>query len=83
MGAGAHAGGKRQSLNPLGSIKFKATATWTVNPNATESYTGKLKVTGGSGLYRNAHGTVNVAGDAPANGNSNVATISVTGKITY
>ena len=31
--------GKRQSLNPLGSIKFKATATWTVNPNATESYT--------------------------------------------
>ena len=75
--------GSGRVFNPLGSIKFKATATWTVNPNATESYTGKLKVTGGSGLYRNAHGTVNVAGDAPANGNSNVATISVTGKITY
>ena len=76
------AGGGRV-FNPLGSIKFNATATWTVNANATESYTGKLEVMGGTGLYRNAHGTASVAGNAPADGNSHAATISITGHIIY
>jgi hypothetical protein len=75
--------GSGRVFNPLGSIKFKATATWMVHLNAAESYTGKLKVTGGTGLYRNAHGTVKVTGDAPADGDSDAATISLTGKITY
>lgn len=82
-GSGLTLVGSGRVFNPLGSIKFKATATWTVNLNATESYTGKLKVTGGTGLYRGAHGTVKVAGTAPANGDSDAATISLTGKITY
>ena len=50
MGSGLTLVGSGRGLNPVGSIKFKATATWTVNPNATESYIGKLKVTGGSGF---------------------------------
>lgn len=75
--------GSGRVFNSLGSIKFKAAATFTVNPNATESYTGRLKVSGGTRRYRNARGTVKVAGNAPANGDSDAATISITGKITY
>lgn len=82
-GPGLTLAGSGRVFNPLGSIKFKATATFTVNPNATESYTGQLKVTGGTGRYRNAHGTVKVAGNAPADGDSDAATISLTGKISY
>ena len=82
-GSGLTLVGSGRVFNPLGSIKFKATATWTVHPNATESYIGKLKVTSGTGLYRSAHGTVNVTGSAPADGDSDAATISLTGKITY
>ena len=82
-GPGLTLAGGGRVFNPLGSIRFNATATWTVNANATESYTGKLKITGGTGLYRNAHGTVNVTGNAPADGNSHAATIGITGHITY
>jgi hypothetical protein len=74
--------GSGRVFNPLGSIKFKATATFPVNPNATESYSGKLKIAGGTGLYRSAHGAVKVSGNVPAAGDSDAATISLIGKIT-
>jgi hypothetical protein len=82
-GPGLTLAGGGRVFNPLGSIKFNATATWTVNANATESYTGNLEITGGTGFYRNAHGTAKVTGNAPAAGNSHAATISITGHITY
>jgi hypothetical protein len=82
-GSGLTLAGKGRVFGTLGSIKFKATAKFTVNSNNTDSYTGTLTATGGTGLYKNAHGTVQISGLAPAAGDPDGATISLTGKIKY
>jgi hypothetical protein len=75
--------GKGRAFNTLGSLAFKVTAKFTVNSNSTESYSGKFTITGGTGLYRNAHGLVQISGIAPTPSDDDGATIRLTGKITY
>jgi hypothetical protein len=82
-GSGLTLAGNGRVFNTLGSLAFKVTAKFTVNSNATESYSGKFTITGGTGIYRSAQGIVPISGIAPTAGDSDGATIRLAGKITY
>ena len=54
------------NFGPLGSFSGTFNGTSTANPNATFSFTGKGKVTSGTGLYKGAAGSFTAIGTKPS-----------------
>ncbi len=82
-GSGLTLTAKGTVFNSLGSVRYKLSVKFTLNPNATQSYSGKLIVTGGTAVYRKAHGTLQISGNAPTPADPVGATVSLVGKLSY
>jgi hypothetical protein len=65
----------------VGKWKYRADVTVTPQPGGSLGFTGRAKITGGTGRYSDAHGHFTFTGSAPRN--SNVATFQVTGTIKF
>lgn len=53
-------------FGPLGSFRGTFSGTGPLNPNGTSSFTGKGRVTGGTGLYKGVTGSFTVSGAKPS-----------------
>jgi len=69
------------SFGPRGSISAKFTGTGTLNADGSTSFSGSGKITGGTGIYKGATGSLSFTGTSPKD--STVATQRITGKIKY
>jgi hypothetical protein len=72
---------KGVSFGPRGSLKASFTGTGTLNADGSTSFSGSGKITGGTGIYKGATGTLSFTGSAAKD--STVATQHVTGKLKY
>jgi hypothetical protein len=73
--------GQIVNFGPLGSIKARFAGTASVNPDHSDSLRGQGTVTGGTGAYQGATGSVSFTGTKPAN--SEVTTQRITGSFNY
>ncbi len=72
---------KGVSFGPRGSLKAKFAGTGNLNADGSTSFSGSGKITGGTGIYKGASGTLSFTGSAPKD--STVATQRITGKLKY
>jgi hypothetical protein len=73
--------GKIINFVPQGSIKAKFQGTATVNPDHSDSLHGHGTITGGTGVYQSATGSLSFTGTKPEN--SNVTSQHITGTLNY
>jgi hypothetical protein len=73
--------GQIVNFGPLGSIKAHFEGTATANPDHGDSLRGQGSITGGTGAYQGAAGSVSFVGSKP--GNSEVTTQQITGEFHY
>jgi hypothetical protein len=57
---------RQQDYFPQGSLKEEATNTVTPQPDGTASFTSETKITGGTGKFKGATGTVTFTGTVPS-----------------
>jgi hypothetical protein len=81
-GSGLTLKGNGMAFDPNGSLRATVAAKFTIS-GATESYTGTIKVTGGTGAYKGAHGTLQASGKAPTASDPDAATINISGTLKY
>jgi hypothetical protein len=72
---------KAQAFGPRGSVKAKFSGTGKLNPDGSVSFSGSGKVTGGTGIYKRAIGSLSFTGTSPSG--STVATQHIKGKVKY
>ena len=70
------------AFDASGSIRGRASAKFTTHPGGALTYTSTLTVTGGTGRYKNAHGTLRLSG-AVLLSDSDAASLHLAGSITY
>jgi hypothetical protein len=72
------------AFDASGSVRFKLTAKFVAGPAGakTLTYSGTATVTGGTGAFTNAHGTLTVSG-VTLTADPDAATIKMTGTLTY
>jgi hypothetical protein len=70
-------------FGPLGSFKSFGTVHSVLNPDGSVSGTSTGKITGGTGLYRGATGSISAKVSVPAPPNDNVITVHATGTIKF
>jgi hypothetical protein len=70
-----------QAFAPLGSVKSKGSGTGTLNSDGSVTFSGTAKVTGGTGIYKHATGSLTFTGTQAKN--SNVAVQHITGTVKY
>ena len=63
---GSQISGTFTYFGPLGSFRGTFSGTGPLNPTGTSSFTGKGKVTGGTGLYSGATGSFTASGAKPS-----------------
>jgi hypothetical protein len=73
--------GRIVSFGTLGSINAKFQGTATVNPDHSDSLNGRGTITGGTGVYHRATGSLAFTGTKPEN--SNVTSQHITGTLNY
>jgi hypothetical protein len=69
------------SFGPRGSISAKFTGTGTLNADGSTTISGSGKITGGTGVYKGATGSLSFTGTSPKG--STVVTQHITGKVRY
>jgi hypothetical protein len=69
------------TFGPLGSFRAKGPASGTQNPDGGASIHGKGTITGGTGIYENPSGSIKFTGTVA--GDTQVATLHITGRIEY
>jgi hypothetical protein len=69
------------TFGPVGSTNAKGTATGTLNPDGSASFSGKGKFVGGTGVSKGATGSFTFTGTQPKNGPA--ATQHIVGTLKY
>lgn len=62
FGSGLTLTGNGVAFDPSGSIRFKVPAKFAPAAGGTVSYAGTFTATGGTGIYKDAHGTLSISG---------------------
>jgi hypothetical protein len=65
-----------------GSIRYKLSAKFAVATGGTFTYAGTITATGGTGAFKNAHGTLSTSGTTLTS-DPDAATFNITGKLKY
>jgi hypothetical protein len=81
-GSGLKLTGNGTAFYAAGSVRFKLAAKFVPASGGTATYTGTLNVTGGTGAFKGAHGTLSTSGTTLTS-DPDAATIKVTGKLKY
>lgn len=81
-GPGLTLTGSAVAFNPSGSIRARFTSKFTTTAGGGLRYTSTLTVTGGTGSYKNAHGTLKASG-AVLSSDSDATSFHATGRIKY
>ena len=69
-------------FDPNGSIRVKLSAKFVPGSGGTFSYSGTVTATGGTGIYKHAHGTASTSGTTLTS-DPDAATFNVTGTFKY
>ena len=69
-------------FDPSGSIRVKLLAKFVAGSGGTFSYSGTVTATGGTGIYKNVHGTASTSGTTLTS-DPDAATFNVTGTFKY
>ena len=78
---GSQISGTFTYFGPLGSFRGTFSGTGPLNPHGTSSFTGKGKVTGGTGIYKGARGSFTATGAKPSGTSPSALTFK--GKVKY
>jgi hypothetical protein len=70
------------AFDAAGSIRFKSVTKFTPASGGTFSYTGTVTVTGGTGVFKGARGTLSESGTTLTS-DPDAATINLVGKLKY
>lgn len=81
-GSGLMLTAKGVVFDPNGSIRVKLSAKFVPGSGGTFSYSGTVTATGGTGVYKNAHGTARTSGTTLTS-DPDAATFNVTGTFKY
>jgi hypothetical protein len=79
---GLDAEGTIRSYSPQGSLKGDITGKVTLQPDGSVAVTGDIKVTGGTGTFKGATGTLSYTTSVP-NLTTPIATIQYSGRLSY
>lgn len=69
-------------FDPNGSIRYKLSAKFVPGTAGTFTYSGTITATGGTGAFKNAHGTASTSGRTLTS-DPDAATFNITGKLKY
>ena len=81
-GSGLTLTGKGVAFDPNGSLRVKVSAKFVPASGGVFSYTGKATATGGTGVFKDAHGTLTISGTSLTS-DPDAATVNMTGTLKY
>jgi hypothetical protein len=70
-------------FGPSGSLRFKLTGKFAPTPGVGLALSAKVTVTGGTGVYSGARGSLKASGVASVSGGSTKSSLKLTGKVRY
>jgi hypothetical protein len=82
LATGLQAEGTIRSYSPQGSLKGNTTGKVVLQPDGSVAVTGEIKVTGGTGTFKGATGTLSYTTSVP-NLSTPIATIEYSGTLSY